>query len=123
MALQADFLAMDPEDALGNTVEGPAPELPPGNRGQILDPFQHFAGGFIGKGEEENFVRLNAVVEEVGDPVGEGAGFARSRARQHEGGAGFRRDRRVLLRIQFALEINGRKAGHEVVNRLGHPPI
>ena len=58
VALEADRLAMHAEDALRDAVEGAAPELVLFDAGQVLHTFQHFLGGLVGKGEQQDFVRV-----------------------------------------------------------------
>jgi len=95
------------QDTLGNTVERAAPEVAAGDAGKILDPFEHFAGGFVGKGEQENFTRLHTLMEQVGHAVGEGAGFAGSRTGQHQCGTRLGSDGGVLLVVEFGAKIDG----------------
>ena len=61
---------MHAEDALRDAVEGAAPELVFFDAGQVFHTFQHFLGGFVGKGQQQDFVRFDALVYQVGDTIG-----------------------------------------------------
>ena len=46
---------------------------------EVVDPFFHFFGGFIGEGDRKDAVAGDFVgVDEVGDAMGDDAGFARA---------------------------------------------
>ena len=54
----------------------------------MVDPFFHFFGGFIGEGDRKDAVAGDFVgVDEVGDAVGDDAGFARAGTGEDEEGA------------------------------------
>jgi hypothetical protein len=45
---------------------------------QGFDPLLHFSGGFVGEGDSQNLVGIDAMVlNQMGNPEGEGARFAR----------------------------------------------
>ena len=69
-------LGVTSQDALGDGVEGAAPELSAWNAGEILDALEHFLGGFIGESEQEDVPGFGTLVEEPGNAVGEGASFS-----------------------------------------------
>ena len=92
---------MAPQQAVGNGVEGAAPELAGICPGEGGDSLQHFAGGFVGEGEQQNAPGGHAVLQQPGYAVGEGAGLAAAGTGNDEclgGGGG---DGGVLLRVQF----------------------
>lgn len=110
VAFDPDLFSVHAEDALGDTVKGAAPELAAGNAGQVLDPLKHFTGGFVGEGEEEDFSGLHALMQEVGDAVGQGAGLARSGAGENKIGTGLGSHSGVLLVIEFGAKVDGRES-------------
>ncbi len=60
----------------------------------------HFARGFIGKGHCSDVARLIAAfTDQMGDFIGNHAGFARSRARQHQTGTGNKFDGTLLAGV------------------------
>ena len=55
------------------------------------DPFHatgHLDGGSSREGQQQDAVRINAVHDQVGDPVGQGLGLAGTGARDHKQGFG-----------------------------------
>ena len=109
VALEPDEVAMHAEDALGDAVEGAAPELAARDAGQVLDAFQHLAGGLVRERKEQNLVGRHALMQQVGHPVGQGPGLARTGTRQNERRTRRCGDRRILLWIEFGFEIDGRE--------------
>ena len=109
VALQPDLFTVYPEDALGDAVEGAAPELASGDSGQVLDPLEHFSGRFVRKGEKEDLPRLDALVQKIGHPVGEGASLSRARPGKDKVRTRLRRHGGVLLVVQLGAEVDGRK--------------
>ena len=63
----------------------PVENLPPAKKseyGTVAN--EHFARGFVGKGQEQDSFRRYALAYEVGDAMDEGSGFAGSGGRQYE---------------------------------------
>ena len=72
----------------------PAPESARVGREEICDPIEHLARGLVGEGEEKDVAWIDAVLEQVGDPICQGARLAgagsgddqqRTRRRGHRG--------------------------------------
>jgi hypothetical protein len=69
---------------------------------QFLNAFSHFRSGFIGEGHRQNGFRHDSgMFDQVGDAVGDDAGFPAARAGkdEHRTFGGF--DRLALLRIEL----------------------
>ena len=47
----------------------------------------HLVGGFVRKGQSEDLVRANSLLEEIGDPVGDNASFTTAWTGEDEQGA------------------------------------
>ena len=73
---------------------------------QSGDAPHHFAGGLVGERQQQDTVGGDALFQQVGDAVGEGAGLARAGAGDDKRRAGRRGDGSELLRIQFVRVIN-----------------
>ena len=108
---QPDGLAVHTEGAVADAVERAAPEAAGLVAGELLHAVEHFLGGFVGEREEQDFPRLHALRDQVGDAVGEGAGLARAGAGEDKDGAGGGGDGGELLVVEERAEIDGRKAG------------
>jgi len=68
---------------------------------QMLHPVFHFPGGLVGEGDGHNIEQAHAHgLGEVGDPVGEHPGLARSRSGQHQGLAQSGGDGGFLLGVE-----------------------
>lgn len=78
----------DAKKADGNTVEGA--EIWKTNIGtkKTGNALAHFASGFVGEGDGEDLMGGGAVLDEVGDAMSEGFGFAGTGASENEEGAG-----------------------------------
>jgi hypothetical protein len=57
-------------------VEGAAGDGVAGASEEVGEPPRHLGGGLVGEGEREDALCPHAGLDEVGDTVGEGAGFA-----------------------------------------------
>ena len=86
---------------VGNVVEGPTPDIPGFLLNQDLDTTEHFPGGTVGEGNEHYPGRLHAVVNQPGQPIGQGPGLAASGARddQHGSPAGSGNGELLLVKI------------------------
>jgi len=100
-AFPAEEVGVAAEDAVADGVEGAAPEITRVVGDEFLDTVEHFPGGLVGKGEQENAAGADPVVEEVGDPVGEGTRFATAGSGDDEGRARGCGDGGELLFVQF----------------------
>ena len=97
---------MAAEDAVADGMEGSAPEAG-GLLGQEgVHALEHFAGGFVGEGEQEDVLRGDGVFQEVGDAICQRPGLAAAGSGDDEALAGRRGDGSELLRIQLGGEID-----------------
>ena len=80
-------------------MKGAAPDAGRVNREEVDDPVEHLAGGFVRKGEEEDVARVDPVLEQIGDAIGEGARFARAGPGDDKQRPGWGGDGGVLLRV------------------------
>ena len=110
---------MAAEDAVADRVERTAPEAGGAAGEEVVDALEHFARGFISECEEKDVVGRDGVFEEIGDAVGEGAGFAAACAGEDEGFAGGRGDSGELLGVEFRLEVDGGGGGFRGVSVCG----
>ena len=101
-------LAVDAQDLVPDVVKGAAPEPVGFDAGQVLHPVEHLPGGLVGEGEEEDLVRPDALAEQMGDAVGEGARLAGTGASQHEQRPRRGGDRGVLFIVEIPAEIDRR---------------
>ena len=75
---------------------------------QVDDAPFHLAGGLVGEGDRQDLVRPHAHrADQIGNPLGQDAGFARPRASQHQHGAKPRGDGLLLLLVETSKEIHG----------------
>jgi hypothetical protein len=97
---------MAPQHPIADGMKGAAPNPGCVDRQQIRNTIEHLPRGFVGKGKQQNVARVHPVLEQIGDAIGQGARFSRSRARNHQQRTRWRRHRRQLLLIQFRRVIN-----------------
>ena len=95
-------LGVAAQDLVADGVERPAPEAVRAVGQEVGDALQHLAGGLVGEGQQEDVLRLDAVLQEVGDAVGQRARLAATRPgddehRPRPGGDGL-----ALLGVEFA---------------------
>ena len=115
--------AVASKHAIADGVKRPAPESAGVERQEVGDAVEHLPRGFVGESEEEDVSRVDAVLEQVGDAVGEGARLARAGAGDDEKRTRRRGHRGVLLLVQFARVIDAdRRAGRGALERVfaGH---
>ena len=89
-----------------DVVKCAAPEAVGLDAGEILHAVEHLPCGLVGEGQEQDLVRFDALGQEVGDAVGEGARLARARAGEHEQRAGRSGDGGVLFVVEIAAEVD-----------------
>ena len=112
-----------PQHAVADGMKRPAPEPAGVDREQIGDAVEHLAGGLVREGEEEDVARVDALLEQVGDAIGEGARLARAGPGDDEQRSRRRGHGRVLLFVQFARVIDAdRRRGGGALERVlaGH---
>jgi len=91
--VKPDLDGMFEQEARTNAMKGAGPgESIPGTTGigaedarqNPFDSAGHLAGTPTRKGEEEDTPGIGAIDDEMGDPMGQGIGFARAGARNHQ---------------------------------------
>ena len=75
---EADARRMAAQDAVGDAVEGTAPEAAGLVLGDLVDARQHFGCGAIGEGQEKNFVGIDATIDQMDDAIDERSRFSGS---------------------------------------------
>ena len=111
IALVAEHGRVLAQDAVADGMKRAAPE-----RGQLL-PQQirhaphHFPGGLVGERQQQDAVRRNALLQQVGHAVGERARLARARAGDDQRRPRRRGDGGELLLVQFARVVNRKWTG------------
>ena len=78
-----------PQDASADGMEGASPRqvdlaYAHGCTGDAFDTAGHIESGSAGERQQQNPVRINAVDDQVGDPVGQGLGLARTGTGNHQ---------------------------------------
>ena len=122
-ACVAQLFDVPPEDAGAHGMKGADPYLVSALAHQGAHALTHLFGGLVGKGDRQNMPRLYAVVDQVGNAVGERARLAAARARQNEhrpfeGFGGL-----ALLRVQsFQIHAMRSSTFTSVVPRAGPAP-
>ena len=114
---------MAAENAVANRVEGAAPDAVGLRTEQFGDPAGHFPRGLVGEGEEEDFPRLDPVLEQPGHTVNQGARLAAACAGDDQGSTTRRGHGRKLLLVQLGCVINagaGRRRESTVQSRNPH---
>ena len=87
-------------------VESAAPEPLGSPRQEVVHPFEHFAGGLVGEGQQKDLTRPVSLLKEPGDAVGEGAGLAAAGTCDHEMGSCGGGDGLELLVVERFREID-----------------
>ena len=113
---------MPAQNAVADRVKCAAPERRNIAAEQIGHTPHHFSCRFVREREQQDAVGGNALFQQEGHPISEGACFARAGSGDDQGRSGGRGDSGVLLWIQFArivdLEIDRRtKRLQHVVGR------
>jgi hypothetical protein len=80
----ADRLGVPAEEPVGRRVERAAPDPPRIDGDELLDAREHLAGGLVGEGQQQDVRRIDAVLDQARNAVGEGAGFAAAGAGDDE---------------------------------------
>ncbi len=90
---------MAAQHPVADGMERPAPESARVRRQEIRDAIEHLARGLVREGEKEDVARIDAVLEQVGDSIREGARLAGTGSGDHEQRARRRGYRGVLLLV------------------------
>ena len=98
---EAGGLGVAAEHAIADGMEGAAPEAGEIVRDQGGDALEHFARGLVGEGEEKDVGGADAILDEICDAIGQGAGLAAASAGDHQRGPGRGGDGAMLLRIEL----------------------
>ena len=114
VALQAEPVGVLPQQAGPEAVEGADPDPAVGHEG--LDPLPHLAGGLVGEGDGQDVVRLDALLQQVGDAAGDDAGLAAAGPGQDEQRSFEVRDGLALGRRQIGKQILGCALRHEFIS-------
>ena len=80
----AEAVAVGPQDANARRVERAHPHGPGHRADQVGDTVAHLLGGLVGEGDGQDGRRRHALVDEVGDAMGEHPGLARAGAGDHQ---------------------------------------
>jgi hypothetical protein len=92
------------EDQVADPVEGAAPDTVDVLRTrERFDAAKHLASGPVGECGEEDPLRRNALLDQIGDAVGDRTRFARAGSRNDQGGLGRGGNDAKLLVVQFRL--------------------
>ncbi len=111
-AVDADGLAVSPDDPGTQRVERPGLDVATRLPDESDDPLAELGGGAIGEGHREDLPRPDALdPHEVGDPMGQHPGLARAGAGQDEDRSVGRLDRAGLLRVEVADDPLGEDRG------------
>ena len=106
IALIPERFRMLTQNPRADRMKRAAPKSPQFLADEVAHASHHLAGSFVGKGQQQNPVRRNALVQQKGHAIREGAGFAGTRTGDDQRRAGHRRDRRQLLLVEFARVVN-----------------
>ena len=72
----ADRLGVVAEQAIADRVERAAPDATGIDGDELLDAAQHLAGSLVGEGQQQDVLRIDAILDEPRHAVGEGARLA-----------------------------------------------
>ena len=115
---QAEAVGVLLDEPSSDGVEGAACDSVAGAAEEVGEPSRHLGGGLVGEGEREDALWPHAGLDEVGDAVGEGAGFARAGARDDEGGLEGGGDDGALLVVE-PVEVGGCRHGGRRLHSVG----
>ena len=111
-AVDADGLAVAPEDPGTQRVERPGLDVAARLADEGDDPLAELGGGPVREGHREDLPRPDALdPDEVGDPMGQHPGLAGAGAGEDEDGSVGRLDRPRLLRVEVADDPLGEDRG------------
>ena len=97
----AEHLGVAAQQAVGDGVEGAAPEAVGGGAGELLDALEHLAGGLVGEGQQQDAPGGDALIQQPGDAVGQRARLAAAGAGDDERMPLRRRHGGILLGVQL----------------------
>ena len=109
IAGQAETGGFAAEQAAAERVERADPGFAQGMAGaleQCADAVAHLVGGFVGEGDGENRIGRRALIDQIGDAVGDDARFARAGSRQDQQRTFGSEDSFALLRVQIVEKIH-----------------
>ena len=112
---ESDDIRVAPQDAVADGVEGATPNAVGIGSEQFGNASGHFAGRFVGEGEEEDLPRLDPVLEQPGHAVGERACLAAAGAGDDQRGATRRGDGSELLLVQLGRVVDAGAGGRREV--------
>ena len=102
--LVAEAAAVLAQEARADVMERAAPDrVKPGH--ELPGALEHLLGGAVGEGEQQDALRRNALLHQIGHTVHERARLSRAGRRQHEERTVRRRSRRALLAVENLAEI------------------
>ena len=93
--------SMPAQHPIPDRVKGSAPESARVHRQKIRHAIEHLPRGFVRESEQQDIARIDAVLEQIGDAIGQRARLAAARAGDHQQRPRRRRHRRELLLIQL----------------------
>ena len=95
-----DRLGVAAKQAIADRVKGAAPDAARVDGHQLLDAAEHLAGGLVGESQQEDVLRIDAVLNEARHAVGEGARLSAAGTRDHQQWSLAGHDHLQLLGIQ-----------------------
>ena len=102
----AQPLAVDSQDAVGDVVERAAPDVLGLLLDEQLDAVEHLAGRPVREGDQHDPAGVHAVMHQPGQPIGQRPRLAAAGPRHDEHRPARRRRHRQLLRIQVRPKID-----------------
>ena len=113
----AEARAVAAQEARADRVERPRPDGRDGVADEGLGPLAHLARGAVREGQQEDAVRRDAALDQVGDAVDERAGLAGAGRREHEQRPVAGRRRRALFGIEEFREVcHGFKRAYNTIS-------
>ena len=104
---EAQYIGVRTQQTVGEGVEGAAVAAVEASLDQCFGARQHFPGGLVGKGQQQDLPRLNVFLgDQPGEAVDQRARLARSGGGHHQRGAVGRADGSQLFFVEFFVEIH-----------------
>ena len=76
VGLESDLGGINPKEPMAHRMEGPSPQTAEIPTKEGVDSVHHLPSRLVGKGEEEDLLRRDPLIEEIDDAVCERAGLA-----------------------------------------------